>query len=359
MKEKMSHFVMDYVQKDGACAAGIATVETLRGGPPSTDLSYVLPGAKSAVSFAVPLDASLIEPFLSKKDRLSHERDNFRTNNQAGGIALGLAKNLSQKGFPSVPVAPNEVYRADAGRGAIDMHPDVSLRYLAVRSGVGFFGLSGNVLHPERGGAVILGAVVTTLELEPTDPLPPEEKYCGRCRLCMALCASGMMDPEEETTVTLGGHSFTYAKRRNYLRCEYVCGGFTGLHPSGKWSTWSPGRFAVPGEDDAYIPAIVAAMKKYGRWPRMPGGHYHLLMRDPLYLTCGHCQISCHPDREVRKRRHRMVVQSGCIVQNADGSLEALPPGEARRRVLAMPPEVRALYEEADPARQRRPGIFR
>ena len=345
MKEKMSRFVMDYVMKDGACAAGIVTVETLRGGPPSADLSYVLPEARSAVSFAVPLDASLIEPFLSKRDRLSHERDNFRTNNQVGGIALGLAKNLSQKGFPAVPVAANEVYRADAGRGAIDMHPDISLRYLAVRSGVGSFGLSGNVLHPERGAAVILGAVVTSLELLPTEPLPPEKNYCDRCRLCMALCASGMMDPEEEATVTLGGHEFKYAKRRNYLRCEYVCGGFTGLHPSGRWSTWSPGRLPVPEKDEDYLSAIVTGMKKYGRWPRMAGGHYHLLMRDPLYLTCGHCQIACHPDKEVRKRRHRMVVESGCVVQNPDGSLEAMAPEKVRERLAGMPAEVRSLYE--------------
>lgn len=351
MKDKLSRFVMDYVRKDGACAAGIATVETLRGGPPSADLSYILPGAKSAVCFALPLDQALIEPYLAKKDRLSHERDNFRTNNQAGGIALGLAKNLSQKGFPSVPVAPNEVYRADAGRGAIDMHPDVSLRYLAVRSGVGAFGLSGNVLHPDRGAAMILGAVVTTLDLEPTEPLPPEKNYCDRCRLCQALCASGMMDPEEETAVTLGGQTFTYAKRRNYLRCEYVCGGFTGLHPSGKWSTWSPGRLPVPARDDDYLAAIVTAMKKYGRWPKMEGGHYHLLMRDPLYLTCGHCQIACHPDKKVRKHRHRLVVESGCVVQHPDGSLEALAPERAREKVAQLPPEVRALYEDAGEGR--------
>ena len=48
-------------------AVGIATTETLEGGPPSTDLTYVLPEAKSAVVFALPLDQGAIERFLEKR----------------------------------------------------------------------------------------------------------------------------------------------------------------------------------------------------------------------------------------------------------------------------------------------------
>ena len=99
--EKMRGRALDYTTSAGACAVGIATTETLAGGPPSVDLTYVLPEAKSAVVFAVPLDQSLIEPFLRKEDRLSHEQDNFRTNYLATGIALGLADYLRQKGFDS------------------------------------------------------------------------------------------------------------------------------------------------------------------------------------------------------------------------------------------------------------------
>jgi len=41
-----------------------------------------------------------------------------------------------------------------------------------------------------------------------------------------------------------------------------------------------------------------------------------------------------------------MLSESGCVVQNPDGSVEAFPPEEAAKRVEAMPPEIRALYEE-------------
>ena len=342
---RLSELVKDYVLLEGACAAGIATTETLRGGPPSTDLSYVLPGARSAVCFALKLDQTLIPPYLSKKDRLSHEKDNFRTNFLASGMALGLAKYLEQKGHPSVPIAANEVYRPETPRGRLDMMPDISLRYLAVRSGVASFGLSGNVLRRDGGAGIILVAVVTTAELEPTDPLPEEENYCDGCRLCMASCASQMMDPDVKTEVTLGGKTFTYSKRRDYLRCEFVCGGFTGLHSSGKWSTWSPGRFRIPDREEDFLPALASSVEAYNRRPVMEGGHLHVLMDSKLYMTCANCQLVCVPDKEERKRRHRMLVEGGCGVQNPDGTLEAVPPEEAARRVARMSPEVRSLYE--------------
>lgn len=343
--DRLSEFVKEYVLLEGACAVGIATAETLRGGPPSADLSYALTGAKSAVCFALRLDQTLIPPYLSKKDRLSHETDNFRTNFLASGIALGLAKHLEQKGHPSVAIAANEVYRPETPRGRLDMMPDISLRYLAVRSGVASFGLSGNVLRRDGGAGIILGAVVTTADLVPTDPLPAEENYCDGCRLCMASCASQMMDPKEKTEVTLGGKTFSYSKRRDYLRCEFVCGGFTGLHPSGKWSTWSPGRFPIPDREEDFLPALASSIEAYNRRPVMEGGHFHVLMDSKLYLTCGNCQLVCVPDKEERKRRHRMLVESGCVVQNPDGTLEAFPPEEAARRLARMDPETRRLYE--------------
>ncbi len=345
--DKLSQLLMDYVLGEGACAAGIATVETLADGPPSADLNYVLPGAKSALVFAVPLEVSHIEPFLAKRDRLAHERDNLRTNALASGLALHVAKYLEQtKGLASVPVAANEIYRPDVPGGPLAMLPDIALRYLAVRSGVGHLGLSGNIITASHGAAVILGAMVTTAELTPTAPLPPEESYCDGCRLCIASCASALMDPEEKTEVTLGGITFAYARRRSYLRCEFVCGGFTGLHPSGKWSTWSPGRFSIPENDADFLPLIIRGVKANGLWPKMAGGHYHVLMREKLYLTCGHCQLVCNPDKEIRKRRYEMLTSCGVCVQHPDGSLEFMSPVAAKNHLAGLSPAWKEMYGE-------------
>jgi epoxyqueuosine reductase QueG len=345
-KDKLSRRVLDYVKCLGACAAGIATLETLAGGPPSADLKYVLPGAKSAISFTYPLDQKAIPPFLKKEDRLSHERDNYIVNGIVGGLSLQLSKWLDQKGFPSVAQTSNDVYRRDTPGGRLDMYPELSHKYLAVRSGVGHFGLSGNVITQDYGAAVILGCVVTTAELEPTDSLPADESYCDNCRLCMASCASGLTDPRQKTNVNLGDREFEYSKRRSYLRCEYVCGGFTGLHPSGKWSTWSPGRFPIPEDDADFGPALVASIDAYRKRPDMEGGFHHSLMPGKLWQTCGNCQLVCHPDKEERKRRHKMLVSSGVIVQHPDGRLEAMSPEKASMFLSAMDTETRAVYEK-------------
>jgi epoxyqueuosine reductase QueG len=343
--EDLSRLVIEFAKCQGACAAGIATRETLAQGPPSTDLTYVLPQAKSAVSFAFPLNQDLIPPFLMKKDRRAHEKDNLNTNSLAGGLSLQLAKWLDQKGCPSLPQAPNDVYRRDTPRGALDMLPEISHRYLAVRSGVGFFGLSGNILTREHGAAVILGSVITTAELTPTEPISEAHNYCDECRLCMASCASGLMSDSAKTKVQLGGAQFSYAERKNYLRCEYVCGGFTGLHPDGKWSTWSPGRFHIPDRDEDFLSAIIQGVKAYGRRPPIDGGYHHSLMPGTkLWLTCGNCQLVCHPDKKERQRRYQMLKKSGVVIQHQDGILQAVPPEEAISHIDRMDKDIKALY---------------
>jgi epoxyqueuosine reductase len=339
---------IDLVKGAGAFKAGIAMTETLEGGPPSTDLSYVLPEARSAVVFALALDQKAIESFLKKDDMAAANRDNHRVNTMAGGIALELAEYLKMKGFNSVPVIPNAVYRKDVPGGVFAELPPISHRYLAVRTGVGHFGLSGNVITREHGAAVILGAVVTAAALIATEPLSPEDNYCDKCKLCMASCASGLMDDKNQTVVRIGHVEFSYSKRRAYSRCEYVCGGFTGLHPSGKWSTWSPARFPIPQNDEEFAPALMKAVDPYRKRPRQDFGcniYHPLVPGNRLDFTCGHCQFVCHPDKAVRVRRYEMLMNGGVAIQEKNGSIKAVAPDEAKQHVAAMDDETKGLYE--------------
>jgi len=346
-KQELTQFAIDYLMLEGASAAGVATLE------------YVLPGAKSAISFAVPLDPARIETFLAKKDQAGHQNDNIHTNFFVSGLAMGLATYLDQRGHPSFAVSANAVYRKDTRQGMLDFKPDLSHRYLAVRSGVGWFGLSGNVITKDHGAAVILGAVVTTADLAPTDPLPPQEKYCDECKLCIASCLSGLMDKKEVTTVTMGGMEFSYSNRLSYHRCDLVCGGFTGLAQNGKWSTWSPGRFPIPEKDEEFEAALLKGIMDSWPRPAIEGGFYHPAMpgQRKINFTCGNCQLLCHPDRDERKRRYKLLTKSGVVVQHQDGSLEAMSPAAARRHLDALTPQQRACYEDvseqAAPAKRR------
>ena len=346
--KKLSRVVQELVLIEGACSAGIVTTETLEGGPPSSDLTYVLPGAKSAVAFAVALDPKTIPPYLMKKDRLSYEQGYMRVSALASGIAFHLSNYLNQKGYPSVPVADNCVYRLESSGGPYDYVPDIAHRYLAVRSGVGSMGLSGNILTQEHGAAVVLATAVTTAELVPTDPLPLEENYCDSCRLCMASCVSGFMHQKEKTNISLGDYEVEYSKRRHYGRCDCVCSGYTGLHSSGKWSTWSPGRYKIPERDDDINAQQARMIDRHAQWPESPGGRYFFFTDDKLRISCGNCQLVCCPDKNERKARYRMLTESGVAVQNQDGTIEAVSPKAAEKILNNMRSDQRMLYENPE-----------
>lgn len=59
---------------------------------------------------------------------------------------------------------------------------------LAARSGLGFYGKHGIIITPRHGSYVVLGEIVTDLELEPD---PPLGMSCGRCTACMKACPTG------------------------------------------------------------------------------------------------------------------------------------------------------------------------
>ena len=64
-------------------------------------------------------------------------------------------------------------------------------REAAARAGVGFYGKNTMLITRRQGSWVVLGTLVTDVELEPT---PPLELDCGECRLCIDACPTGALD---------------------------------------------------------------------------------------------------------------------------------------------------------------------
>jgi epoxyqueuosine reductase len=69
-------------------------------------------------------------------------------------------------------------------RALCDIEP-VLERAWAARAGVGFVGKNGLVIAPGAGSYLLLGEVVTTLALDPDEPLT---ERCGACTRCLDAC---------------------------------------------------------------------------------------------------------------------------------------------------------------------------
>ena len=64
-------------------------------------------------------------------------------------------------------------------------------REAAVRAGIAFYGKNTMADHARHGSWVVLGTLVTDVEIEPS---PPLELDCGGCRLCIDACPTGALD---------------------------------------------------------------------------------------------------------------------------------------------------------------------
>jgi epoxyqueuosine reductase len=61
----------------------------------------------------------------------------------------------------------------------------------AARAGIGFYGKNTMLITRRHGSWVVLGTLVTDVEIEPS---PPLELDCGACTLCVDACPTGALD---------------------------------------------------------------------------------------------------------------------------------------------------------------------
>lgn len=396
--EKLNGEIEKFLKDRGALRVGFTTQELLEGGPPSCDLSYVLPGAKSAISFYLPLNHKYGLQYLNKESYWKHVMNNIEVNRDAVKIAQEVANFLKKKGYNAdvapppgqyiewarVPTLKNRIrdmiykymlknmhkervkkrllkifyenkfrsflasdsqYRMEEDDWRLTLPPHISHRYIAVRSGVAHMLWSGNAGVKEHGANIILGTIVTDAKLTPTDPLPEEDNFCGgytgSCKLCLKACPTRMWSNDEIEEVTLGDHTIRYAKRLESLRCQFACGGFTGLDKTKEWSSWCPGRYDIPEDQDEMILTLIEAFLNQKFWPENPDPLYKM----PVVLSCDFCQLVCVGNQKETAKRFKALKNSGCIVQNPEGIYEILPAKEAEHRFNSFPQEHRDKYQ--------------
>lgn len=365
--ENLEQQIKDFAKKAGASLVGIAGPERMDG-PASLHPAYIMRGAKSVVSIALPLDVDAIYEFFNKTSPVPHNIDQGIKNQRVLRISLEIEEYLRSLGYQAKTVPPNNTYRRSPDPFAV--RPTFSHRFGALVAGLGSFGLSGNLITRNYGACVVLGSVVTNAKLE-SDPVQPArfvmDNRCRTCKLCDKACTMGMFRDDEEEYLLINGELHARGKRDNIDFCNAPCFGLHGISRDKKWTNWgqhwitewtekrpdpknrreirstymavggrtgdSALRFDVirhVGRNHYPREQLEDLLPSYKDLPKDEEARRQLLIkvyesigfkgldRDPNLITCSQCMLVCGPDFEETKKRYDMLLNSGYVVPDAD-----------------------------------------
>jgi epoxyqueuosine reductase len=145
----------------------------------SADPSSVLPQARAVVCVGLSYWAGRRPPDAPNAGRIAR----YAWGRDYHEVMLGQLRSLAER-------LAGEL--GGEHRWYVDTGPLMD-KALAARSGLGWYGKNTNLLTEEHGSWVLLGEIVTTLDLEPDVPL---DRDCGACKLCLVACPTGALGPE-------------------------------------------------------------------------------------------------------------------------------------------------------------------
>lgn len=379
--------IKSFLKNQGIEVCGIAGPERLDG-PPSLDPTYTMRGAKSIISFAMPMDVDAIYDFLSKKTPVTHNIDQMIRNQKIRHIAEKLAGYLKKQGYKARAVPTNNNYRRSLDVYAT--HPDFSHRFGAIVSGIGAQGMSGNVMTKEYGAAVYLSTVVTDAILKSDPLLPPRyfiDQYCKKCLICDKSCPAKMFEMEKEEYVLLNGNLHPRGKRRSLDLCNASCFGLHSLSPDKKFSSWGRhwitswvGREPDPQKENIRKKLLVKGgsvgdstvrykliqslgyklhpeewiddWKIAPRYKDLPQDELEarkiqsdlikkylgISIENPNVLTCGQCALVCGPDIKESAKRLKHLKEGGIVVFSKDGRTVVVKTFEEAQKIREQYP---------------------
>jgi epoxyqueuosine reductase QueG len=104
----------------------------------------------------------------------------------------------------------------------------------AFEAGIGVYGRSGLIIHPELGNRMVLGTILTDAVLEPDRRLEGFEP-CEGCDRCIKMCPAQAFDPEKLYPHSWSRETCT-AKRAQLADQGFYCHNCFAVCPAGKYA---------------------------------------------------------------------------------------------------------------------------
>lgn len=177
------------------------------------DPRELLPGASSIICVAdqIPTDAPA-----------GSEQDVSRPGRIAAYAQINDYHKVMKKRLFALADRLREHWPDHQYKACVDTAP-VLEREHAMRAGLGWVGKNTLMLHPRRGSHLLLGELVTTLELAPD---VPQTDHCGTCTRCIDACPTQCITP----------YSVDASRCISYLNIEHRNEIDIDLHePMGDW----------------------------------------------------------------------------------------------------------------------------
>lgn len=191
MQEIESKQIKDMLLNEGIDLVGIADAQSLLLGYPPRPATRILPNARSVIVMAVAHSLGAV----FSPDIKIWTRNKMQTSRLLDQVGEKLSRWLEKNGFISVPISadkPVEIHKINPETGKKFKRTRVlgqfSLKHAAVSAGLGKIGRSNLLLTRQFGPHQRLGAIITSLEMEPDVPDLQEEICLRNCRLCEKAC---------------------------------------------------------------------------------------------------------------------------------------------------------------------------
>lgn len=163
------------------------------------------------------------------------------------------------------------------GRGFVDSAP-VLERSWAVRSGLGWVGKNGNLIHKQSGSFFFIATLITDLELDFDDAFAKD--FCGSCRRCVDACPT---DAIVNATVIDGSKCISYLTIE--LKDELIApefrdrmeGWMFGCDICQDVCPWN--RFAKPHAQDELMPLPQLLNLSTSAWEAMDEDTFKTLLK--------------------------------------------------------------------------------